>query len=41
MYNKVEVGGVAAEWNKDLASDDTLTFINAWRHYESDSALRR
>ena len=38
LHNKVEVGGVAAEWNKDLASEDTLTFINAWRHYESDSA---
>ena len=22
-YNKIEVGGIAAEWNKDLASDDT------------------
>jgi iron complex outermembrane receptor protein len=38
VYNKVEVGGIALEWNQDLDSDDTLTFINAWRHYESDSA---
>lgn len=38
LGNKVEVGGVAAEWNKDLANDDTLTFINSWRHYESDSS---
>lgn len=37
IYNKVEIGGVALEWNKDLASENTLTFINAWRHYESDS----
>ncbi|MEZ5571505.1 MAG: TonB-dependent receptor [Halioglobus sp.] len=37
LYNKVDVGGVALEWNKDLANDDTLTFINAWRHFESES----
>ena len=37
LHNKVEIGGVAAEWNKDLAYENTLTFINAWRHYESDS----
>jgi len=37
LGNKVEVGGVAAEWNKDLDDDNTVTFINAWRHYESDS----
>jgi len=39
MYNKVEVGGISADWNKDLSGGDTLTFINAWRHYESDSAF--
>ena len=38
-YNKIEVGGVALEWNRDLANDNILTFINAWRHYESDSSL--
>jgi len=38
ISNKVTIGGVALEWNKDLASENTLTFINAWRHYESDSA---
>ena len=38
IYNKVDVGGVALEWNKDLPNDDVLTFINAWRRYESDSA---
>ena len=38
VRNEVEVGGVALEWNLDLANDDTVTFINAWRHYESDSA---
>ena len=37
--NKIEVGGIAAEWNKDLASDDTLTLIGAWRHYEADNAF--
>jgi iron complex outermembrane receptor protein len=37
-YNKVEVGGTALEWNKDVANENVLTFINAWRHYESDSA---
>jgi iron complex outermembrane receptor protein len=38
IYNKVIVGGAALEWNKELSSEDTLTVINAWRHYESDSA---
>ena len=38
MYNKVDVGGVALEWNKDLPNEDVLTFINAWRRYKSDSA---
>lgn len=38
VYNKIDVGGIAAEWNYDLANEHTLTFINAWRHYESDSA---
>jgi iron complex outermembrane recepter protein len=37
-FNKIEVGGIALEWNKDIFEDHTLTFINAWRHYESDSA---
>jgi len=38
FYNDVTVGGVAAEWNYDLANEDTLTFIGAWRNYESHSA---
>lgn len=38
VYNEVEFGGVAVEWNYELANEHTLTFINAWRHYESDSA---
>ncbi len=38
IRNKVEVGGVALEWNKELANENIVTFINAWRHYESDSA---
>ena len=36
--NKVDVGGASAEWVKDIAGDNTITFINAWRFYESDSA---
>lgn len=39
VKNEVDVGGVALEWNKDLANDDILTFINAWRHFKSDSAF--
>ncbi|MDX1734716.1 MAG: TonB-dependent receptor [Halioglobus sp.] len=38
IFNKVDVGGIALEWNRDVLEDSTLTFINAWRHYESDSA---
>ena len=38
-YNKIEVGGIAAEWNRDLDSDDTVTLITAWRHYEADNAF--
>lgn len=38
-FNKLEVGGLSVEWNKELASEDTITFINAWRFYESDSAF--
>ncbi len=38
IYNKVDVGGTALEWNKDVAHDNVLTFINAWRKYTSDSA---
>ena len=34
--NEVDIGGIALEWNRDLG-DDMLTFINAWRHYESES----
>lgn len=37
-FNRVEVGGVAAEWNIELASQNTVTAIAAWRHYQSDSA---
>jgi iron complex outermembrane receptor protein len=35
--NSIELGGTALEWNKDIANEDVLTFINAWRKYESDS----
>ncbi|MDG2047552.1 MAG: TonB-dependent receptor [Halioglobus sp.] len=37
IRNKVEVGGAAMEWNKELSNENIVTFINAWRHYESDS----
>jgi iron complex outermembrane receptor protein len=37
IYNKIDVGGASLEWNYDLENEHTLTFINAWRHYESDS----
>ena len=39
LYNKVDVGGVALEWNRDLDSGNTVTFLNAWRHYSSESAF--
>ncbi|MEP4147496.1 MAG: TonB-dependent receptor [Halioglobus sp.] len=38
VYSKTEVGGVAVEWNREMASDSTLTFINAWRFYEAETA---
>ena len=38
IRNKVEIGGAAMEWNKELSNENIITFINAWRHYESDSA---
>lgn len=37
IYNQVDVGGVGAEWVLGLANNATLTWVNAWRHYESDS----
>lgn len=39
LRNKVDVGGVALEWNRDLDNANTITFLNAWRHYTSDSAF--
>ena len=39
VSNKVEVGGVSVEWNRELADASAITFLNAWRHYESDSAF--
>ncbi len=38
IFNKIEVGGVALEWNRDVLQDHVVTFINAWRHYEAESA---
>ncbi len=37
LHNKVQVGGVSVEWNRELADSSAVTFLNAWRHYESDS----
>lgn len=39
VSNRVEVGGVSVEWNRELADASEITFLNAWRHYESDSAF--
>lgn len=39
FVNDVKVGGVGAEWNRELSNGLTFTWINAWRFYESDSAL--
>jgi iron complex outermembrane receptor protein len=35
--NEVSVGGVAAEWNLELESELTLTWLNAWRTYQNKS----
>lgn len=37
--NDVKVGGIAAEWNRQLESESTLTLIGAWRRYEASSVL--
>lgn len=39
LSNRVEVGGLSVEWNRELAEAGAITFLNAWRHYESDSAF--
>lgn len=39
FYNDVTVGGIATEWNYDMDNDNTITFINAWRNYTSDSQI--
>ncbi|NQX89910.1 MAG: TonB-dependent receptor [Halioglobus sp.] len=38
IFSKIDIGGLALEWNKELDSENALTFINAWRHYKSESA---
>ncbi|MFT5099515.1 MAG: iron complex outermembrane receptor protein, partial [Planctomycetaceae bacterium] len=35
--NEVSVGGLAAEWNIELASETSLTWLNAWRTFENSS----
>lgn len=37
VVNEIEVGGVGVEWHRDLESGSEITFINAWRYYESFS----
>jgi iron complex outermembrane receptor protein len=39
LKNKVEVGGVALEWDREIPGDHEMVFLNAWRHYESDSTF--
>lgn len=39
VSSKIEVGGVGVEWNRMVGNGHTLTFINAWRHYEADTAF--
>ncbi len=39
LRNRVEIGGIAAEWNRELADSSTVTLLTAWRHYESESAF--
>ncbi len=38
IFNKISVGGIALEWNRDVMEDHVVTFINAWRTYEAESA---
>ena len=35
LGNEVEIGGVGVEWNRELAGGSQITFINAWRYYQS------
>ena len=37
--NKVEVGGVAVEYNVDVLGDHGLTWLNSWRSYDNDSTF--
>ena len=39
VENEVDFGGIAVEWNKDLANEHSVAFINAWRTYTSNSAF--
>ncbi len=39
FVNDVNVGGVGSEWNRELSNGLTLTWINAWRFYESHSTF--
>jgi len=37
--NKVEIGGISADWSGEFASEDAFTLIAAYRNYTSDSAF--
>jgi iron complex outermembrane receptor protein len=39
FVNDVNVGGISAEWNNELSNGTVLTWISAWRQYESDSTF--
>jgi iron complex outermembrane recepter protein len=37
FVNDVNVGGISADWTNELSNGIVLTWINAWRQYQSDS----
>ena len=39
FFNDVEIGGVSVDWSTELSNEVVLTWINAWRSYESYSNL--
>lgn len=39
LKNEVDFGGVALQWDYDLPGDILLTWINAWRQYNSSNTL--
>lgn len=39
FVNDTEIGGIAVDWSAELSNEIVLTWINAWRGYESFSVL--